>query len=168
LKDASGSSSSSSGCFSSSATSSTVTTAGNIHSHILPGNGGVFQQINDERTQSDIDDQSEDESDLAVVAQRENAYIDPILQDLETPFPWNDDNWEEYDVRDISSRVTRTSEYVQSPLPSSSKSQRMGPRNIPEDCRTESDFMELFFTDDIMRRFVDNTNSYNRNRAKLY
>ena len=115
MKDASGSSSSSSGCFSTS-TSSTVTTAGNIHSHILPGNGGVIQQINDERTQSDIDDQSEDESDLLVFAQRENAHIDPILQELETPFPWNDDHWVEFDVRDISSRVIRTSEYVQSGL----------------------------------------------------
>jgi len=65
----------------------------------LPGNGGVVQQINDERTQSDIDDQSEDDSDLVVVEQRENDHIDPVLQELETPFPGNDDHWEEFDVR---------------------------------------------------------------------
>lgn len=128
--------------------------------------------LNTNNATSDDDDQSEDETDPIVAAQREMSYMDPVLTEVEEQFapgnPWNDDLWVEFDVRGIDSRVTRTSEYVRGRVEETSYRRREGPRNIPAECRSESDFLDLFWTVDILQRFVDQSNSYNRNRARPY
>ena len=81
------------------------------------------------------------------------------LSDLDS----DSDGWEDYDVIDNPTNVTKTKTYLRETLPPTVPGNRKyaGARNIPPtDDPSYGYFLDLLFTDEILDRFVEQTNSY--------
>jgi len=100
------------------------------------------------------------------------AYLDPGLvedrlaetqgnaanDDRDDPF--HDENWAYEDVLEHPKINTRGRDATDTPFEPSTSKTYAGSRNIPPEVKSYGQFLDLYFTDDIIQHFVENTNSY--------
>lgn len=74
--------------------------------------------------------------------------------------------WEDEDVFNHPCSCTRSGCWYSDPMHPRATSSQPGARDIPAWTRNPGDFMNLLFSDDILQRFVEKTNSYVANQKK--
>ena len=104
---------------------------------------------------TELDNDSDDEED------------NEIPQNVHPNDPFHQDNWEVYEplAAQTTARETRTGVYDDglNALPNGYQSSK-GPARIPLGTRSESHFLELLFTNEILERFVQQSNEFNWNQ----
>ena len=95
----------------------------------------------------------------------DNEHIDPNASDSEEEGPRDNANrvWHIHDTRQPAQRRGLPDGVNnQQPTKPPYNGNPRGPRNIPEGIRGPKELFSLFFTDNIMSRFVEATNAYGR------
>lgn len=94
----------------------------------------------------------------------DNGEIDVVAGGVGDAFA--DENWISVPIGAASTIRTRNKIVTSSLLPKRDAKIIEGPKNVPEGTRNPSEYMDLFFTQEILETFVLSTNSYNHRLAK--